>query len=212
VSDSENFLARWSRLKRETTLQQDVARQPAAEERDPSGLPPVPAPFDPATLPSIELIDATTDIRPFLQNNVPEELTRAALRNTWSADPAIRDFVGIAENQWDFNDPSSIPGFGALNAADYLGHLLVQGVGAPESACTSLPEPSEPAEDPVAPRCSAEISEPTEGADPNHSEGHAPVPDSTEDSIRPPELPISTKSEAAADAPIARVHGGAMPQ
>jgi TorA maturation chaperone TorD len=33
-------------------------------------------------------------------------------------DPAIRDFIGIAESQWDFNDPTAMPGFGPLRAND----------------------------------------------------------------------------------------------
>ena len=53
-----------------------------------------------------------------------EELTRAALRSAWTADPAIRDFVGIAESQWDFNGEGTIRGFGSLEAADYPRDLL----------------------------------------------------------------------------------------
>jgi hypothetical protein len=30
------------------------------------------------------------------------------------ADPAIRDFVGLSENGWDFTKPDGIPGFGPL--------------------------------------------------------------------------------------------------
>jgi len=29
-------------------------------------------------------------------------------------DPAIRDFKGPQENDWNFNDPNSIPGFGEV--------------------------------------------------------------------------------------------------
>ena len=75
-------------------------------------------PFDPSGLPSIEAITANTDVRGFLQSRVPAELTRAALRQAWTSDPAIRDFIGIAENQWDFNDPNAIPGFGPLGVTD----------------------------------------------------------------------------------------------
>jgi len=129
MSDPENFLARWSRLKREAasgvTNVGDDAPVEAPQEAD---VPSIPV-FDPASLPSVESIDAATDIRPFLEACVPEELTRAALRSTWSADPAIRDFVGIAESQWDFNDPATIPGFGVHAAADYVCSLAVDGVG-----------------------------------------------------------------------------------
>jgi hypothetical protein len=70
--------------------------------------------FDPATLPPIETIDAQTDITVFLQNGVPNELRLAALRRAWTVDPAIRNFKGLQENDWNFNDPNSIPGFGEL--------------------------------------------------------------------------------------------------
>ena len=72
------------------------------------------AQFDPASLPPIESINALSDITAFLREGVPAELTRAALRRVWTADPAIRDFVGLAENAWDFTDPNAMPGFGPL--------------------------------------------------------------------------------------------------
>jgi Protein of unknown function (DUF3306) len=108
MSESETFLSRWLRLKREAE-----AALPLTDASSPAA-------FDPTSLPSIESIVADTDIRQFLHESVPAELTRAALRSAWTADPAIRDFVGIAENQWDFNDHACIPGFGPLEAADYL--------------------------------------------------------------------------------------------
>ena len=70
--------------------------------------------FNPVTLPPIESIDAKTDITVFLGSGVPEELRLAALRRAWTADPTIRDFKGLAENDWNFNDPNSVPGFGDL--------------------------------------------------------------------------------------------------
>jgi Protein of unknown function (DUF3306) len=74
---------------------------------------------DLTTLPDIGSIGPDSDIRPFLQAGVPQELTGAALRSAWVADPSIRDFVEIADNQWDFNAESGIPGFGSLGSADY---------------------------------------------------------------------------------------------
>jgi Protein of unknown function (DUF3306) len=80
------------------------------------------APLD--DLPAIDEIVATTDIRAFLKPGVPESLKHAALRRAWVADPAIRDFIGIAENQWDFTNPASIPGFGTLESLQDVYHLL----------------------------------------------------------------------------------------
>lgn len=66
---------------------------------------------DPSVLLSI---DAQTDITVFLPSGVPDELRVAALRRAWIVNPAIRDFKEMAENDWDFNDLSSIPGFGEI--------------------------------------------------------------------------------------------------
>jgi hypothetical protein len=68
--------------------------------------------FDAASLPPIASIGPDSNIRPFLDPGVPQELTRAALRRAWKTDPAIRDFVGLSENSGDFNTPDGVPGFG----------------------------------------------------------------------------------------------------
>jgi hypothetical protein len=70
--------------------------------------------FDPAPLPSLDTIDAQADITVFLRSGVPAELQRAALRRAWRMDPAIRDFKGLQENDWNFSRSNSIPGFGEL--------------------------------------------------------------------------------------------------
>ena len=118
----EHFLSRWSRRKQEK--KGDHAEPPlerTAADADGSA-PPGCAAADQvlseselSDLPPIESIDAATDITAFLRKGIPQELSRAALRRAWSADPAIRDFVGLAENAWDFNDPTAMPGFGPLD-------------------------------------------------------------------------------------------------
>jgi hypothetical protein len=125
-----NFLTRWSRRKLESpeeVAEVTAAEQPpvvSADERadDSAAAPPTGAKvvpeFDPERLPPIESIDAGSDIRAFLQRGVPAGLTRAALRRAWSADPAIRDFIGLSENAWNFNDPDSITGFGSIAPED----------------------------------------------------------------------------------------------
>src|SRR5207248_8647605 len=65
----------------------------------PAAAPPA---VDPAVLPPVETIAADSDITAFLAPGVPAELTRAALRRAWASDPAIRDFIGLSENAWDF--------------------------------------------------------------------------------------------------------------
>ena len=134
---AENFLQRWSRRKRmaepHARDEGDQTESTNAETEPPADAlaqdkPDLPA-FDPATLPPIESITATTDIRAFLAPGVPEELTRAALRRMWVADPAIRDFIGLAENQWDFTKPDSVPGFGTLELTPELRRMLARLLG-----------------------------------------------------------------------------------
>lgn len=115
----EEFLARWSRRK----LGSKPNAPPAeiAGPADEAAVPPPAAKAEPdvdlGSLPSIDAIAAGTDITAFLRKGVPQELMHAALRRAWTADPAIRDFVGLAENAWDFNDPNAMPGFGPLDCS-----------------------------------------------------------------------------------------------
>ena len=137
MSESEGFLSRWSRLKSETSRATgDPAIEPLAHGSSPDGATGGPSPHsatdsaadsatagpppavDLASLPPVESIGPGTDIRAFLQAGVPAELVRAALRSAWSTDPQIREFIEIADNQWDFNAADGIPGFGALGVAD----------------------------------------------------------------------------------------------
>ena len=130
MTERGNFILRWARLKRASDTGHRTDRPagnlPESAQADVAGAQATVAqpridvaadePPDLASLPSVDAISANTDVRRFLQSYVPAELTRAALRKVWTCDPAIRDFIGIAENQWDFNDPNAIPGFGPLPA------------------------------------------------------------------------------------------------
>lgn len=136
MTEQENFLQRWSNRKLGKVDPEPPEREPerpgAGEEQQPAKAE-APAsadeqPFDVASLPSIESIGADTDVRGFLQPGVPPDLTRAALRRAWSADPGIRDFVELLENGWDFNDPDAMGGFGPIAPAD-VPRLVAQAVG-----------------------------------------------------------------------------------
>jgi hypothetical protein len=135
--DEKTFLQRWSRLKRanQVPLRDDSEPSPPkTSDANPEVLPaPVaqsaqsggdPTAFDASTLPPIESISASSDIRAFLAPGVPEGIKRAALRRAWIMDPAIREFIGVAENQWDFNKPDSIPGFGSLELTPELCRMI----------------------------------------------------------------------------------------
>ena len=119
MSDEE-FLKRWSRRKQEAKTA-EASAEVAAEAAPPAeatATPPATLPeheLDLSKLPPIDSITAATDITEFLRQGIPAELRHAALRRAWAADPAIRDFIGLAENAWDFTDPDAMPGFGALH-------------------------------------------------------------------------------------------------
>ena len=150
MSDPENFLARWSRRKHAAAepVEEKASAEKTPNEKTtdasathdaaaPRSNAPSELPFDIAKLPPIESITAESDIRAFLAPGVPVELSRAALRRAWSADPKVRDFVGLADYDWDFNTPGAIAGFGPLEMTDELRRQVMQMVGrslAPESS------------------------------------------------------------------------------
>jgi hypothetical protein len=174
MSEPENFVARWSRRKREAAQDADATKSSPAAPPDADSPPATndagksertsaergelpELPFDLASLPPVESITAESDIRAFLAPGVPPELARAALRRVWTADPAIRDFVGLAENAWDFNAPGSMAGFGSLEMTEELRGQVMRMVGrsldetadlasAPPAAQGPAPAPSSPTE------------------------------------------------------------------
>lgn len=138
--ENEGFLNRWSRRKQEAgkesseehakiedkaaPTEEAAANQETAEEE-----------FDISTLPPIESITAGTDIRAFLSKGVPAALTQAALRQAWSADPAIRDYIGLSEYSWDFNAPGQY-GFGALDPSVNIQDMVADVFGKVKEAAS----------------------------------------------------------------------------
>jgi hypothetical protein len=220
MSDEE-FLARWSRRKREAKVAAD-APAPAQTAETPNPASPVTA-EDPAnagvdlsSLPPIDSITAATDVTAFLRQGIPQDLSRAALRRAWAADPAIRDFVGLAESAWDFNDPHAMPGFGPLDCSEeQLGALvdrIVGGVrGAADRLTTAIPEPKDPS--PVADSDHEPLLES------RASEAVADLGPTEEISVdQPPPAPAAVQPEASASdgcdqtSPRRRTHGSALPR
>jgi hypothetical protein len=206
MSESESFLARWSRLKQRSRHDEVTGddEQPQAHEDA------TPAPsVDLTTLPDIGNIGPDSDIRPFLQAGVPQELTGAALRSAWVADPSIRDFVEIADNQWDFNAESGIPGFGSLGSADYARNLVARALQGLDDV------------QPVAPPSNSEVNsaEPPRAAVPGPQiidevwkSGAADVP---APGTNTGEARLATQALAAerpAQPAVQRAHGGALPK
>lgn len=214
---NEQFLTRWSRRKQEAKAGHAEpvpkgaveANGPASSDR--AAAEPVPSETELSNLPPIESIDAATDITAFLRKGIPQELSRAALRRAWSADPAIRDFVGLAENAWDFNDPNAMAGFGPLDySAEQVEALVRRVVGGVVQAAERPPiPPAETAEDPVqSASMEPDFAQASKQAikDPRQFDESAAA-----------ELP----SNSAASQPVAaseetplprRTHGGALPQ
>jgi hypothetical protein len=120
----EGFLARWSRRKRLAATQPHETCDVAAPEKVPDATPVPPgqsgdvATVAPQSLSPICSLGADSDVTPFLAPGVPVGLARQALRRAWITDPAIRDFVGLSENAWDFTVSDGVPGFGQLSAED----------------------------------------------------------------------------------------------
>ncbi|MBV8320253.1 MAG: DUF3306 domain-containing protein [Hyphomicrobiales bacterium] len=146
MSQPENFIARWSRRKREAAEDAEATKSSAAPDGAAGSAHPSEdqsdaalgrsgarrspeAAFDPTKLPPIETIAAESDVTAFLAPGVPPELTRAALRRAWAADPKIRDFIGLSENSWDFNAPGAMTGFGSLEMTDELRQQIARMVG-----------------------------------------------------------------------------------
>ena len=141
----EDFLKRWSRRKRDVAKAEQAPPAPDAAAKAPApAADKTETQFDPASLPPLESITALSDVTAFLREGVPAELTRAALRRVWTADPAIRDFVGLAENAWDFTDPNAMPGFGPLEATEEVRRMIARVVD--EIGKAAQPEAAEASE------------------------------------------------------------------
>lgn len=146
MSEPDNFLTRWSRRKQQAESERQVpaTKNPSDVEGktdEPASKAPAKNPeteFDLSALPPIESITAGTDIRMFLQKGVPAALSRAALRRAWASDPAIRDFIGIAENQWDFAAGSDVAGFGPLEASEEIRQMVASMFKAPADKSATL--------------------------------------------------------------------------
>lgn len=197
----ENFLARWSRLKR-------AAAPEASPEAAPEALPEQPADATPATsttlepepelpeLPSLESLTAESDFSVFLHPRVPAGLRAQALARAWSLDPFIRDFKEMADYAWDWNTPGGAPGYGPLDAAEDVAEMLARILPDPPAR----PDPETESPQPAAMVAAApEAASPVEVAAPP-----PPAPEAVAATTPPEPLPVEV-------APRARRHGGAMP-
>ena len=200
----EDFLARWSRRKRESRA--EPANPAAAQSAPPVEVKDDQNELDLSSLPSIDEIDAATDITSFLRKGIPQDLSRAALRRAWAADPTIRDFVGLAENAWDFNDPTAMPGFGPLDCtSEELAALVDRIVGGVREAVQSSPPASIETADSSAELHQAVASEPSDVTELPAETGCPTIPVAAQ--------PTVAKGFADLAEPVRpHTHGGALPR
>jgi hypothetical protein len=227
MSDSEKFLNRWSRRKREADAQPEKADDDVTATSASTGkanpdnqvpgpaLPPVPE-FDISKLPPIESIGADTDISAFMQAGVPSALRHAALRRAWSADPAIRGFMGLNENYWDAAGPDGIPGFGDIDPNLDVKRLISELFG--ETPRESAEAVSRQSAEAVSP----DLSDTSASGDDN-SDGSTEDRKTLEQAALENERDLSHRTENAAtqnnlQGPqpvikrVVRRHGGALPE
>jgi Protein of unknown function (DUF3306) len=209
MSDEE-FLKRWSRRKQESKAAEQAPSPPgqtaaaSPETAEAASEPEI----DLSELPSVDSITAATDITEFLRKGIPAELSRAALRRAWSADPTIRDFVGLAENAWDFTDPNAIPGFGALQGTpEQIGAMVERVLGGVRNAADKLVESPEKEQERVK-------------ADQERVSATESLPDEAKSATRLSDLsaePVAAAQPEASDEKgdvmpaQRRTHGGALP-
>ena len=229
MSERETFITRWSRRKRaapasrsEAELREggDSGALPlGAEEREPPELAhgssaqtqrkAEPA-VDLGKLPPIDSITAKSDVSAFLAPGVPVELTRAALRRAWAVDPAIRDFIGLSENSWDFNAPGAMAGFGPLEMTDELRRRIAQFVGrnmagtADEASSKEVKDEHPPVAISAAPDDAAPRRGVTAGSIPSAASSHRDEGDGAmQRGLELPQDRVSAKPMR---------HGGALPK
>ncbi|UGY13506.1 DUF3306 domain-containing protein [Bradyrhizobium septentrionale] len=216
----DDFLARWSRRKQAARDGQAEPRpEPPAEANAPAVAgpdvaEPCPAELDLSSLPPIESIDAATDVSAFLRKGIPQELSRAALRRAWSADPAIRDFIGLAENAWDFNDPTAMPGFGPLDySAEQVDALVRRVVGDFVQAAENATNPIEgTVEDAMRPTVAA-VDDLAQASNPVKARPDLSLSDESATAELPPNSAAPQLQGASEEtAARRRTHGGALPR
>jgi hypothetical protein len=225
MSDPEKFLERWSRRKIEAegdslpadkpvtaskpaAAGDEVAKPAAARASEAASEPE----FDLSSLPPIESIGADTDITGFLKPGVPSALRHAALRRVWVIDPAIRDFVGLQDYDWDFNS-SDIAGFGEIGSEHDVANMVARLFG------------GEPADPPAASEQTASLageSLDSDLASAVATRGESATAESQQIAasavdkslLQSAENTATQKDKSFGDLPQmkARRHGGALPQ
>lgn len=198
-SGDDGFLTRWSRRKAEAK-QAEPAPVPLRTpgESDPAAPEPE---IDLDLLPSLEELTEATDITGFLKKGVPEALRNAALRKMWETDVAIRDYIGPADFQWDFNSGTPFAGYGTLTPGADIAGMVREIADYHLKAVVDAEIPAEdgPAALPVQPGVNLPAPEDDGGAD-------------TATAVVPIEGAASAEPDDAVAFQPRRRHGGATPR
>ncbi len=144
--NDEPFLSRWSRRKRGSAVTPDAVPEPlgqspatapdgetttAATDQAPvAGKNIEEEPLDLSKLPRVEDLTADSNIAAFLDKRVPAVLRNAALGRIWTLDPTIRDFIEVAENQWNWNVPGGAPFYELMEPGTGAGTLMADATSA----------------------------------------------------------------------------------
>jgi hypothetical protein len=143
-----------------------------------------------------------------MQPGVPSALRHAALRRAWSADPAIRNFMGPTENYWDAAGPDGVPGFGDLDPSFDVKRMVSELFGETASE-RAHSEPDLVESSNVSPSPPTEIAE-------DHSEANTTGQSEQGSTGSDGDLEnVATQKQSSQSQPpkkIARRHGSAMPE
>lgn len=156
MPDEADFLTRWSRRKAAARREEQTEPTPVAIAAQPELEPepaPAPLPVEAPELPDPETLEAGSDFKPFMAENVPGDLRRQALRRLWRVNPIINSMDGLDDYYvtQNFTDAATVVpdlrtlyrvGKGMLDAAGRLEEMAGE-AGRPEQA----PAPSRMAED-----------------------------------------------------------------
>lgn len=153
--ETGGFLDRWSRRKRAVAagIEAPEAEPTEAAPAPPQAMPEPeqaaqeagPEPEEFVEPPPLESIGPDFDLSHWLRQKVPEAWKRQALRQAWSADPAIRDFKGLADYDLDYNTPGMAPGYGPLTESDGdIAAMARRIFGEPEPDAAAAEPPRDP--------------------------------------------------------------------
>jgi Protein of unknown function (DUF3306) len=204
------FLGRWARRKQEV---QREAEQPQAAPAAPEARPPAPA--EDLPLPSLDSIVPGGDVSAFFQSHVPEALRTAALRKLWVTDPEIKNFIEMADYQWDFNNPDSIPGWSSKIAdvdVKRLAERLFSGGSASKDSENALDDVAAIAKDSEKSEVAearGSLGENTEIA--VESEASQAMAELGDESVIQNDAVQNTTAESSVYEVVRKRHGGALP-